>query len=222
MRLMSYVKSYGGYTKSQLKLLQEENRILVNGEKKNLTYIIRDGDTVTVDNKIIEEVDNIYYIYNKPIGVVCTNDLNVKGNICTTLNLKNRFFCVGRLDKDSHGLIILTNDGLFSNKIINGKNHIEKEYLVKVKDIINEDFIFKMQESVVIRGRSTKKCIVNLVDDHSFKIILTEGMYRQIRKMVKINGNKVIDLYRIRIGNILIDDLQDGEVKEISLGAFIF
>lgn len=222
MRLMSYIKSYGGYTKSQLYLLQEENRILVNGEKKNLTYIIRDGDLVTVDNKIIEKVNNIYYIYNKPIGVVCTNDLNVKGNILTTLNLKNRVFCVGRLDKDSHGLIILTNDGLFSNKIINGKNHIEKEYLVKVKDIITVDFITKMQESVVIRGRSTKKCIVNKVDDFSFKIILTEGMYRQIRKMVKINGNSVADLYRIRIGNILIDNLKEGEIIEISQKDFVF
>ena len=86
-------------------------------------------------NKVIKEVPNQYFIYNKPIGVVCTNDLNVKNNIISHLNLKDRLFCVGRLDKDSHGLLILTNDGVFSNKLINGKNHIEKEYLVKVKDV---------------------------------------------------------------------------------------
>lgn len=217
MRLMSYIKSYCGCTKSELIKLQEEGFILVNGEKKNLTYIIRDRDVVTVKDRIIEKVPNKYFIYNKPIGIVCTNDLNVKDNIISHLNLEYRVFCVGRLDKDSHGLLILTNDGSLSNRLINGKNHIEKEYLVKTKDKITDDFIANMQKSVILRGKTTKKCIVNKVDDFSFKIILTEGMYRQIRKMVKINGNFVIDLYRFRIGNISIGDLKEGEAREIFL-----
>lgn len=217
MRLMSYIKSYCGCTKSELIKLQEEGFILVNGEKKNLTYIIRDQDVVTVKDRIIEKVPNKYFIYNKPIGVVCTNDLNVKNNIISHLNLKDRLFCVGRLDKDSHGLLILTNDGVFSNKLINGKNHIEKEYLVKVKDKITDDFIVNMSKSVVLRGKTTKECVVNKIDDYTFSIVLTEGMYRQIRRMVKVNGNFVIDLYRFRIGNILINDLKEDEIRLINI-----
>lgn len=217
MRLMSYIKSYCGCTKSELNKMQEQGLILVNGEKKNLTYIIKEGDVVTVCNKVIKEVPNQYFIYNKPIGVVCTNDLNVKNNIISHLNLKDRLFCVGRLDKDSHGLLILTNDGVFSNKLINGKNHIEKEYLVKVKDKITDDFIVNMSKSVVLRGKTTKECVVNKIDDYTFSIVLTEGMYRQIRRMVKINGNFVIDLYRFRIGNILINDLKEDEIRLINI-----
>ena len=149
MRLMSYVKSYGGYTKSELNDLQLKNRILVNGMKKNLTYIIKENDIITIDGKIIDVIPNEYYLYNKPIGIVCTNDLNVKGNIITHLNLKNRVFSVGRLDKDSHGLLILTNDGNLSNQLINGNNHIEKEYLVTVKDKITLEFINNMRKELL-------------------------------------------------------------------------
>lgn len=217
MRLMSYVKSYCGCTKSELNKLQNQDLILVNGEKKNLTYIIKDGDVVTVANKVIEVIPNQYFIYNKPIGVVCTNDLNVNGNIITHLNLENRMFCVGRLDKDSHGLIILTNDGIISNSLINGKNHIEKEYLVTVKEKITNDFIVNMSKSVVLRGKKTKECFVKQINDFQFTIILTEGMYRQIRKMVKINGNFVVDLFRFRIGNLNIDNLKEDEIRQISI-----
>lgn len=217
MRLMSYVKCYLGCTKSELNKLQDDGLILVNGEKRNLTYIIKNNDIITVNGEVLLEVPNKYYIYNKPIGIVCTNDVKVSGNIYNHLNLENRMFCVGRLDKDSHGLIILTNDGIFSNKLINGKNHIEKEYLVKVKDKISDGFLKNMSKSVVLRGKLTKECLVKRVDDYTFTIVLTEGMYRQIRKMVKINNNFVVDLFRIRIGNILIDDLKEDEIRKINI-----
>ena len=168
MRLMSYVKCYLGCTKSELNKLQDDGLILVNGEKRNLTYIIKNNDIITVNGEVLLEVPNKYYIYNKPIGIVCTNDVKVSGNIYNHLNLENRMFCVGRLDKDSHGLIILTNDGIFSNKLINGKNHIEKEYLVKVKDKISDDFLKNMSKSVVLRGKLTKECLVKRVDDYTF------------------------------------------------------
>ena len=119
--------------------------------------------------------------------------------------------------QNESGLLILTNDGVFSNKLINGKNHIEKEYLVKVKDKITDDFIVNMSKSVVLRGKTTKECVVNKIDDYTFSIVLTEGMYRQIRRMVKINGNFVIDLYRFRIGNILINDLKEDEIRLINI-----
>lgn len=217
MRLMSYVKNYGGYTKSQLISLQNENRILVNGIKKNLTYIIEKEDVITIDNIVINKTDNKYYIYNKPVGIVCTNDINIKNNILNAINLPHRVFCLGRLDKDSHGLIILTNDGLLSNKLMNGNNDIEKEYLVKVKNEITSDFIKNIQKPMIISNKVTKPCKVFKIDNYSFRIILTQGMYRQIRKMVKLNNNFVVDLYRIRIGDILLSDLKEGEIKEISI-----
>lgn len=214
MRLQTYVKNNGNYTKSQTILLQKENRILVNGKKENLSFNLKDNDVVTIDNKVIEKNDFVYFIYNKPIGIVCTNDINVENNIIAKIGYDKRIYTVGRLDKDSHGLIILTNDNKLCHRVLT-HDDIEKEYLVKVKDKIDDDFIINMSKSVILRGKPTKESKVIKVDDYSFKIILTEGKYHQIRKTVIINHNRVVDLERIRIGKIELRDLSNDEIKEI-------
>ena len=214
MRLHSYLKNNADLTKSELMKLFNENRILVNGEVTTLLYEVSDGDVITIDGKVISKLKKVYYIYNKPIGITCTNSTLKEGNL-KDLNLPQRVFALGRLDKDSHGLLILTNDGVLSNSLMNSDKHVEKEYIVKVKNLITDEFINKMSSGVVIDGKLTKEAQVTKIDDFTFKIILTEGRNRQIRKMTKVCLNQVVDLERIRIGKVSLGDLNLGEVKEV-------
>ena len=220
MRLHSYLKNNADLTKSELMKLFNENRILVNGEATTLLYEVSDSDVITIDGKIINELKKVYYIYNKPIGITCTNSTLKEGNL-KDLNLPQRVFALGRLDKDSHGLLILTNDGALSNSLMNSDKHVEKEYIVKVKNLITDEFIKKMSSGVVIDGKLTKEALVSKIDDFTFKIILTEGRNRQIRKMTKVCLNQVVDLERIRIGKASLGDLNLGEVKEVKFNDLI-
>ena len=204
MRLQSFVKNYGNYTRSEVIKLQNDKRILVNNKYKLLSYNLLDNDIVTIDNKVIKKIPYSYYLFNKPVGIICTNDINKANNIKSYLNIEERVYPVGRLDKDSHGLIILTNDNNFCNFILSNK--IEKEYIVKVKYKITDEFINKMENGISIRNKITKKCKIIKIDDYTFNIILNEGMYRQIRRMVISCNNTVIDLERIRIGNIKVNN----------------
>ena len=214
MRLYTYLKNNGNLTKSEVIKLDNENLIKVNGEKKNLSYIIRPGDLVYIGKNKIDSVPFVYYLYNKPVGVICTNDKSVNNNIYERIGINTRIYAIGRLDKDSHGLIILTNDGMFTNSVIGKGNHLEKEYIVKVEKEINQDFINNIMKPVLIKNRLTLENKAYLIDDHTFGIILKEGMYHQIRKIVLLNNNKVIDLKRIRIGNVNIS-LLEKENKEL-------
>ena len=213
MRLYSYLKNNANLTKSEVTKLYNESRITVNHEKKNLSYIIRDGDFICIDEEEIKEVEYKYYIYNKPIGVVCTNNTLVNNNIKDITNINERVYPVGRLDKDSHGLIILTNDGKFTNYVIGRDSHIEKEYVVRVEKRINNIFIESIQKRVLLNNKLTLENKSYLIDDYTFGIILREGMYHQIKKIVRMNNNKVIDLKRIRIGNIKIDILENKNIN---------
>ena len=215
MRIYSYIKNNLDVTKKELRELFEEKRILVNNNIKNLSYVIKEGDIITLDGKIITEKNLCYYLYNKPIGIICTNDTNVLNNIKDHVNINQRVFAIGRLDKMSHGLMILTNDGLFNHAIINPTSHVEKEYIVKVKNKIDKSFISKMEDSYILSGKQTQNAKATLIDDYTFSIILKEGKYHQIRLMVKANNNQVVDLFRYRIGNITIDDLDGQEIKEV-------
>lgn len=216
MRLQNYVKNNYNVTKSQLMDLYHDNRILVNDKLENLSYNIKDGDVVTIDGKVVNNINYVYYLYNKPIGVVCTNDTLVTDNIISKLNLSTRVYSVGRLDKISHGLLIITNDGEFTHKLLNPKCHIEKEYIVKVKNKIDKEFISKMEDNYLIKDKLTLNAKCKLIDDYTFSIILKEGKYHQIRIMVKRNNNEVVDLFRYRIGNITIEYLENKEIKEVS------
>ena len=220
IHLAKYIKTYGNYTKSTIKELIEKKKVKVNDSYQPLSYIIKDNDKVYVDDLLLEKVPYVYYLYHKPVGIICTNNINVKGNIISHLNFSNRIFCVGRLDKNTSGLIILTNDGIFANNINNPNKHIEKEYIVTLKEKITNDFLIKIQESIIIRGKETKPINYILIDDYNLKIIICEGKYHQIRKLVSNAKNKVVALKRIRIGNILLDDLEEDKIKEINIKDF--
>ena len=216
MRLQTYVKNNGGYTKSEVMALQNDNKILVNDKKHNLSYNLKDCDVVTVDNIILEKQEFSYYIYNKPVGVICTNDKNVSNNIISKLDIDKRIYPVGRLDKDTHGLLILTNDNKLTHYILESKK-INKEYIVVIKNKVNQSFIDKMQEPIVINGKLTTPAVVNKVGDYAISITLNEGRYHQIRKLVINSGERLVDLKRVRIGNISLDDyhLSEGEILEV-------
>lgn len=215
IRLYNYVKNYGNYTKSEVIKLNNEKKILVNNEVKNISYIIRNGDEVKVCGSILKEIPNVYYLYYKPRGIICSNVPTLTNGLRNNINIKERIFSVGRLDKDSEGLLILTNDGYLQDELLSEKNHIEKEYLVTTKEKIDNQFIKNIQESIEIKGRITKKAKALFIDDYTFKIILEEGKYHQIRKLVQRESNKVVTLKRIRIGKIKIDNLKEGEVLKV-------
>lgn len=213
--LAKYLKECGNFTKSEVKELILKNRVLVNNRIEPLSYIIRDDDIITIDGKTIKKVPLVYYIYNKPIGIVCTNNTKVDKSITNTLNLPYRVFCVGRLDKQTRGLILLTNDGHLANNLLNPASHVEKEYIVQVKYPIDNNFIEEISKPIILRGKTTLPAKAYLIDNYTFGIILKEGKYHQIRRLVIYNHNTVVDLIRIRFGNILLNGLQEGTIKEI-------
>lgn len=217
MRLFNYIKNSLNITKSQFIEEYNKNHILVNDKIVNMSYIIKNGDVITYKGVEVLKEEFVYYLYNKPCGLVCTNDLDNKDSYLKTINLEKRIFCVGRLDKNSSGLIILTNDGKYTNELLNPLTHVEKEYIVRVKEKIDQEFIEKVQKPVILKGKLTKKNKSYLIDDYTFGIILTEGKYHQIRKTVKLAGNYVVDLKRIRIGKYKIDCVSEGEVIKIDI-----
>ena len=158
----------------------------------------------------------IYIALNKPVGITCTTDRNIKGNIVDFVNHEKRIFHIGRLDKDSEGLILLTNDGDIVNKILRAGNNHDKEYIVTVNKPINDEFIKRMGNGIKILEKITKKCLVNKEGEKTFRIILTEGMNRQIRRMCEALGYKVTKLKRIRIMNIKLGKLKIGEWRNLT------
>ncbi len=217
MHLSTYLKNYGNYTKSKVKELIRLNKVKVNGKIESLSYIVKEEDQIYVDGKKIEKKPYVYYLYHKPIGIVCTNDETVKGNIFKHLHLDFRVFCVGRLDKDTSGLLILTNDGKFANQLIHAKKHVKKEYRVTLEYPITKDFLLKMQEPIFLRGHLTQPIELEVLDETHLKVILEEGKYRQIRRLVSRAQNKVLALQRVRIGKYVLGDLEVDQLKEFQL-----
>lgn len=219
MRLHQFLKDTFRLCKSEVQEFNISHNVKVNGiPNKWLSYIIKPLDIIEVDGKVyeIKEEDNVYLLFNKPIGITCTNDRNTPSNIRNFVNYDKRIFPIGRLDKDSCGIIILTNDGKIFNKILDSNNHIEKEYLLKVDHPINDIFLNLMSKGVPILGKVTKPCKMEYVSECEFKITLKEGMNRQIRRMCKFFGYRVISLQRIRIGNLFINNLKEGTYRLIS------
>lgn len=215
-RLANFVKNNLNLTKSELYRLNEQNLILVNGLPCSLQYHLKENDIVTVNGNVLNSLEKHYFLYNKPIGVICSNSKNNPNNIANILNFPFRVYTVGRLDKDSHGLIILTNDGSFCHDILENES-IEKEYIVKLEKEIDELFLNKMQESIIIKGKSTIPAKVKVIDNYTINVNLKDGKYHQIRELVKRANNKVTDLYRIRIGNYNIGNLEKGKIIELTL-----
>ncbi len=194
--------------------LIDEGKVKVNGEVARLGVKVQATDEISIDGEIItKQVKNIYLAFNKPVGITCTTDRNIKGNIIDFINYPERIFPIGRLDKPSEGLIFMTNDGDIVNKILRAKNNHDKEYLVTVNKKITSQFIDKMRNGVPILNTITEKCLVTKIDDFTFNIILTQGLNRQIRRMCEFLNYEVKTLKRIRIMNIDLGNLKIGKYR---------
>lgn len=194
-----------------------EGHVTLNGQVAQLGNRVLEGDVVKIDGKPLKSRPRTRYIaYNKPVGIVCTTDLKERHNIIQAIGQKERLFPIGRLDKPSEGLIFLTNDGDIVNKILRAGNNHEKEYLVSVKQAITPDFIKKMSGGIPILGTVTKPCPVLQLGTHTFKIILTQGLNRQIRRMCEALNYEVTQLRRTRIMNVALGNLKTGQWRELS------
>ena len=216
MRINKLFSNLGICSRKETNKLIEEKRVKVNGALCIPGQWVEETDEILIDDMPIKAKKKVYMAFNKPRGVVCTAAEDVKDNIISYINYEQYIFPVGRLDKDSEGLILLTNDGDFANKILASENEHEKEYIVRVDKDIDKDFIEKMSHGVEILDKQyvkTRPCIVEKLSNDTFKIILTQGLNRQIRKMCGILGYKVIDLERIRIMNIHLENLERGKYR---------
>lgn len=218
IRINKYLSEIGYCSRREADKLLEQGWIEINGQLPLLGTKISAEDEVKVDGKLVQKpVDKpVYIAFNKPIGIVCTTDTKrEKNNIIDYIKHPKRIFPIGRLDKPSEGLILLTSDGDIVNKILRARNHHEKEYLVRVDKPITPQFLEKMRNGVPILGTVTKKCIVEKIDTMQFRIILTQGLNRQIRRMCEYLGYEVKKLKRLRIMNIHLD-LPVGAWRELS------
>ena len=218
-RINKYLSEVGYCSRRRADLLIEEGKVTINGKIPEIGSKVNEGDFVKVEGKAIEKSTQdkkIYLAFNKPVGIVCTTDRKVEPlNVIDFIKYPKRIFPVGRLDKPSEGLIFLTNDGEIVNKILRARNNHEKEYIVIVNRIINKDFIQKMSNGVEILDTVTKNCIVKQLGPKKFKIILTQGLNRQIRRMCESLGYRVRSLKRVRIMNIKLD-VPTGKYREFT------
>ncbi|WP_010182052.1 pseudouridine synthase [Aquimarina agarilytica] len=203
-RLNKYLSEIGYCSRRAADKLIEEKRILVNDELPQMGQKVSPDDQISVDGEQIQDPkrEHVYLAFNKPVGVVCTTDLREKDNIIDFINYPQRIFPIGRLDKPSEGLILLTSDGDVVNKILRSRYNHEKEYIVTVDKLITPDFIQRMGNGIPILDTVTKKCVVEEISKFSFRIILTQGLNRQIRRMCDYLGYEVVKLKRVRIMNI--------------------
>ena len=205
-RINKYLTEAGYCSRRKAERLVLEGRVLINGQTAVIGQKVGLSDTVFVDGKEIKKLStHIYLAYHKPIGVICTTDQTIKGNIVDAINYPKRLFHVGRLDKDSSGLILMTNDGSIVNEILRQENNHEKEYIVRVDKPITPSFLKNMQNGVEILGRVTKPAMAVQKSENTFHLTITEGLNRQIRRMCKALNYKVIALQRIRIMHIHLD-----------------
>lgn len=207
-----YISDTGFCSRREADKYIEQLRVTINGVEAMKGNRVKENDIVLVDGEPIKKKQTAVYIaLNKPKGITCTTDLKDKTNIIDFVNFKTRVFPIGRLDKRSEGLIFLTNDGDIVNKILRAGNQHEKEYIVSVDKSITLDFIQKMRNGVHILGTITKKCFVQQEGTNRFRIILTQGLNRQIRRMCEAFGYNVVSLKRVRIMNITLKELPPGK-----------
>ncbi|PKA83744.1 ribosomal large subunit pseudouridine synthase F [Ulvibacter sp. MAR_2010_11] len=219
IRINKAISDSGYCSRRQADTLIEQGRVTLNGEKITLGDRAMPNDEIRVDGKLITENEELVYIaLNKPVGITCTTDRRIEGNVVDFINHKERIFHVGRLDKPSEGLLLMTNDGDIVNKILRAGNEHEKEYIVKVDRPITEDFIKKMKHGVPLHEleTTTKKCEVERISRFVFRIVLIQGLNRQIRRMCEYLGYVVVELKRIRIMNIELGNLPIGEWRDLT------
>lgn len=218
-RLNKAISDSGYCSRRQADVLIEQGRVKLNGEPVSLGDRAMPNDEIHVDGKLITENNNLVYIaLNKPVGITCTTDMRVEGNVVDFIGHKERIFHVGRLDKPSEGLLLMTNDGDIVNKILRAGNKHEKEYIVKVDRPVTDDFIKKMSNGVPLLEleTTTKKCEVERISRFVFKIVLIQGLNRQIRRMCEYLGFDVVTLKRLRIMHIDLGDLAIGKWRDLT------
>lgn len=208
VRINKYLSEAGYCSRREADRLIEKNRVTINGEVPEMGTKVMPGDVVAVDGEVVsnKDVKNVYIALNKPVGIVCTTDSGVeKDNIVDFVGYPERIYPIGRLDKASEGLILMTNDGEIVNKIMRSRNNQGKEYIVTVNKPITKEFIEEMGNGVPILDTITKKCEVEALGKNVFRIVLTQGLNRQIRRMVEYFGYRVVKLKRVRVLNIELD-----------------
>lgn len=210
--LNKYISETGFCSRREADNYIDQGRVTINDNVAIKGNRVNPGDVVEIDGEPIKKKDKTVYIaFNKPVGITCTTDLKDKSNIISFINYKSRIFPIGRLDKPSEGLIFLTNDGDIVNKILRAGNNHEKEYVVTVDKPISGDFIHKMSNGVKILGVVTKKCFVKQEGKNRFRIVLTQGLNRQIRRMCTALGYEVDTLKRTRIMHLSLANLPLGK-----------
>lgn len=217
MRINKFISESGKASRRGADKLIEEGRVTINGRKAKIGDRVEPGDDVRVSGSAIQvSRNNVYIALNKPVGITSTTEKNVKGNIIDLVNHPLRIYNIGRLDKDSDGLILLTNDGDIVNEILRVENAHEKEYNVSVDKPITPEFLEKMASGVKILGTKTLPCEVEQLSKYDFKIILKQGLNRQIRRMCEELGYQVLRLQRVRIMNIHLGNLPPGQWRDLS------
>lgn len=223
MRLNKYIASSGICSRREADRFIESGRVKINGKKAVIGQIVEDGDIVQVNGKNIEpKKKKIYIAFNKPVGIVCTTEKRERNNIIDFIGHKERIFPVGRLDKDSEGLIFLTNDGDIVNKLLRQEYRKEKEYLVTVNKKITEEFLYAMSRGVEIYNPVkdemvvTNKSKVDRINDREFRIVISQGLNRQIRRMCEALDYNVVKLKRVRISNVKLGELPVGKIRHLN------
>ncbi|MGG4145099.1 23S rRNA pseudouridine(2604) synthase RluF [Paenibacillus algorifonticola] len=217
MRINKFISETGYCSRREADKLVENGRVTINGNTALLGSQAEHGDDVRIDgNRIGEHKGHVYIALNKPAGITCTTELHIEGNIVDYVRHQERIFPIGRLDKDSEGLILMTNDGDVVNPILRSEGKHEKEYIVTVDRPISESFVIGMSEGVKILGSMTLPCKVTRSAERVFRIVLTEGRNRQIRRMCEAFGYHVRKLQRVRIMNIQLGELPNGEWRDLT------
>jgi len=220
-RLNKYISDSGFCSRREADKLIEQSRVKINGQIPLLGTKVQPGDEVVVNGKRISAIaenrsDRVYIAYNKPIGITCTTERDVHGNIIDAIGHKARIFPIGRLDKPSEGLIFLTSDGDIVNKILRAENAHDKEYLVTVDKPLSERFVERMERGVPILDTVTEPCSVKVQSRFVFTIVLTQGLNRQIRRMCEYLGYEVTQLKRTRIMKVTLDNLKPGQWRNLT------
>ncbi|MDG1911535.1 MAG: 23S rRNA pseudouridine(2604) synthase RluF [Flavobacteriaceae bacterium] len=223
IRLNKYLSEIGHCSRRAADRLIDEGRIQVNGAPVVMGQKVTPQDRIEVDGIVVEDLQerHVYLAFNKPVGIVCTTDTRVeKDNIIDYINYPSRIFPVGRLDKPSEGLILLTNDGDIVNKILRARNNHEKEYIVTVNKPVTQEFVDRMANGIPILDTVTRKCVVEQIHKNQFRIILTQGLNRQIRRMCEYLDYRVVKLKRIRIMNIELN-VGVGKYRDLTKKEFV-
>lgn len=217
INLNKFLSSTGMCSRREAEKLITQGRVTINGKPTKLGNRVFKGDVVKLDGRrVVNQNKALYIALNKPVGIVSTTDSRERNNIVKHVNHPERLFPIGRLDKPSEGLIFLTNDGDIVNKILRAGNNHEKEYIVTVDKAIDAVFVKKMSNGIPILGTVTKKCKVEKISEKVFKIILVQGLNRQIRRMCEYLGYEVTKLKRTRIMNVELGHLKVGEWRELT------